>query len=508
MKYDVFISYSRADLCFEDNTINPDSIVSKVLKTLDNNNISYWIDLDGIYCGNEFAEKIALAIEESRVFLFISTQTSNNSKWTAREIGCAANIDYPIIPFRVNSDPYPTKIRLFLAHLDFIDYHKLGDKSYEELVASINRHLVVIKEKEAEEQRKQELASEKHKAEERQKLELIKMQTQFDAKCSLIQDEIAAKQAKLQSLLQSMKEFGLDTSDYDEVHQIKMQEDVEKKEQENIRLKGEIEHLLQACEELKRIVKDKSNEIINIEQRYAELDITYRNLLIDIKEGDCNEEKFLVKNYRTKGYMFLFMLTSIVLLLAIIPLYIAYDSKLDYGRYMYREYHDVKEVNDSLTNQIKKSIVPIVIKDIEFCTYRYMHEKEFTYLRHNGPYSYKKGYDKGDEGRQQLSGGVHIRIRLMYKSLENISLNFKYRLINPDGSLQRNYTDSDIKNISFRKGNDNTIILDYYGYCPKDGRYKIEMYYNEICVGSVQFNMIKRNSEKEKSDSTDSPYIR
>lgn len=60
MQYDVFISYSRKDT----------PIAEKICKALDDANITYFIDRQGIGGGLEFPKVIANAILESRLFLF------------------------------------------------------------------------------------------------------------------------------------------------------------------------------------------------------------------------------------------------------------------------------------------------------------------------------------------------------------------------------------------------------------------------------------------------------
>ena len=46
--YDVFISYSRSDYKNHDGDIIPNNVISKIKKILDENDITYWIDENGI----------------------------------------------------------------------------------------------------------------------------------------------------------------------------------------------------------------------------------------------------------------------------------------------------------------------------------------------------------------------------------------------------------------------------------------------------------------------------
>ena len=54
LKRNVFISYSRHDYIDEYGNVIPQNCVSKILETLDKNDITYWIDKEGIYSGAEF----------------------------------------------------------------------------------------------------------------------------------------------------------------------------------------------------------------------------------------------------------------------------------------------------------------------------------------------------------------------------------------------------------------------------------------------------------------------
>ena len=81
MQYDVFISYSRKDT----------PIAEKICKALDDANITYFIDRQGIGGGLEFPKVIANAILESRLFLFLASENSYTSKFTSSEITFAFN---------------------------------------------------------------------------------------------------------------------------------------------------------------------------------------------------------------------------------------------------------------------------------------------------------------------------------------------------------------------------------------------------------------------------------
>lgn len=135
-QYDVFVSYSRADLV---GTNGKENAVSHILSLLDSKGISFWIDMNGIYSGQVFTETITNAIQRSRLFIFLSSRHSNTSEWTAREIFEAVDEGKTIIPVCLDNWQYSSSFRMILRPLDRIDYYK-GDQD-EQLVKSIRNVL-------------------------------------------------------------------------------------------------------------------------------------------------------------------------------------------------------------------------------------------------------------------------------------------------------------------------------------------------------------------------------
>lgn len=112
IKYDVFISYSRKDK----------KTVIDFCEELSKAGISYWLDNHGISNGEEFKSVIVKAIEESAVFIFISSKSSNESQWTAKEIGIAVARNKHIIPLKLDNSPYNKSVEFDLINVDFVDY--------------------------------------------------------------------------------------------------------------------------------------------------------------------------------------------------------------------------------------------------------------------------------------------------------------------------------------------------------------------------------------------------
>ena len=124
MKYDVFISYSRQDYVDERGVVKADSPVKAILDILDAHQISYWFDKEGIYSGSEFVEVIANAIADSKMMLFVSSERSNESIYTAGEIFEAIENNKLIIPIKIDGSKYNKKFKLLLNPLDYIDITK------------------------------------------------------------------------------------------------------------------------------------------------------------------------------------------------------------------------------------------------------------------------------------------------------------------------------------------------------------------------------------------------
>jgi len=135
-KYDVFISYSRKD--YEDNgEVIPGNPISAIIDMLDSNHISYWFDKEGIYSGSKFIEVINEAILASKMLIFISSKSSNTSKWTAGEILLASDADMAILPVKIDDSGYSSKFNLVIRPLDFVDYYGSESESLERIKNSV-----------------------------------------------------------------------------------------------------------------------------------------------------------------------------------------------------------------------------------------------------------------------------------------------------------------------------------------------------------------------------------
>ena len=141
LKRNVFISYSRHDYIDEYGNVIPGNCVSRILETLDKNDITYWIDKEGIYSGDDFKGILASAIEQADVFVFISSESSNKSEWTAKEINVAVYEKKVIIPVRIDDAKYNSSVKFDLVGLDFINYQSNPELALSELVKSIKNQI-------------------------------------------------------------------------------------------------------------------------------------------------------------------------------------------------------------------------------------------------------------------------------------------------------------------------------------------------------------------------------
>lgn len=129
----VFISYSRKDY----------KEICGVCDLLNQMNLSYWIDVDGTYSGENFKSVIVDAIEKCDLVLFISSANSNISNNVAKEISIADKLGKTILPIRIDDTPYAKAIEYDLIGIDYIDYGERSFASLEKLRKSILARLLM-----------------------------------------------------------------------------------------------------------------------------------------------------------------------------------------------------------------------------------------------------------------------------------------------------------------------------------------------------------------------------
>lgn len=132
-KYDVFISYSRKDT----------SVANQICNALDIAGITYFIDRQGIGGGMEFPEILANAILGSRLFLFLASNNSYESKFTNSEITFAFNekAKESIIPYIIDGSVLPVNLRLVFSGINWRNKseHPINSTLVHDILALLGR---------------------------------------------------------------------------------------------------------------------------------------------------------------------------------------------------------------------------------------------------------------------------------------------------------------------------------------------------------------------------------
>lgn len=111
MTYDVFISYSRKD----------SEIANKIYKTLIDNGISCFMDLEGISGGADFPTVLAEAIMSARLMLYLASEHSYASEFTQKELTFAVNNKGSrfIFPLIIDNSELPKNLEFLLSNINW-----------------------------------------------------------------------------------------------------------------------------------------------------------------------------------------------------------------------------------------------------------------------------------------------------------------------------------------------------------------------------------------------------
>ncbi len=183
-KYDIFISYSRRD----SETVLP------VVKNLESEGYTVWIDVYGIESNEQFKEKIVSVIENSTVMIFFSSKDSNNSSYTAKEIGIAISRQKPIIPIKLDNTRYNRSVEFDLININFLDYAASPQITMEKLLQTLEKYCG---------KSKQQLEEERQL-----RLKQAKLQLKYD----MLQEQIQQLCSMRAALLEEMRACGMDVA--------------------------------------------------------------------------------------------------------------------------------------------------------------------------------------------------------------------------------------------------------------------------------------------------------
>lgn len=206
-QYDVFISYGRRDYerdYMQDGVkvkeLIPHNPIIQIANALREAGISCWYDQEGV--SSNFLKYIKQMIDTSRVMVFVSSEYSNQSQYTADEIAHATQLRMPIIPIKIDGAEFNEEFALGLASKNTIDIYPTNpDKALQELIKCVKKSLDVIKKED--ERIEKENARAKHIDEINAKLALI---SQKEAEANVMRQELRTHIAECEDR-QIRKEF-------------------------------------------------------------------------------------------------------------------------------------------------------------------------------------------------------------------------------------------------------------------------------------------------------------
>lgn len=111
-KYNIFVSYSRADI----------DIVRKLVDDIHaKSKARCWVDWNGIESGDQFVDVIINAIDKVNTVLFILSDNSMSSEFARKEIEYARNTGKKIVPVVVDGGKLRGWFLFFFGLVDYID---------------------------------------------------------------------------------------------------------------------------------------------------------------------------------------------------------------------------------------------------------------------------------------------------------------------------------------------------------------------------------------------------
>jgi hypothetical protein len=128
----IFLSYSRAD----------DKFASALAEELRIGGHRVWVDVSGIGGGDDWQERIGMAIEASKLVLTILTPEAFDSPWVRRELSYADKEGKPVLPIVHKTCELPPWYELRFGGIQRLDLTgRLVADCREELLVSIQRIL-------------------------------------------------------------------------------------------------------------------------------------------------------------------------------------------------------------------------------------------------------------------------------------------------------------------------------------------------------------------------------
>ena len=138
MQYDVFISYSRKD----------SEVANRICKAFDEVGITYFIDRQGISGGFEFPTVLAEAIINCKIFLYLASRNSYESRFTQSEITFAFN-EKPkgsILPYIIDGSTMPPALRFVFSNINWrrLEEHPINTVLVDDLLHLLGKNRLII----------------------------------------------------------------------------------------------------------------------------------------------------------------------------------------------------------------------------------------------------------------------------------------------------------------------------------------------------------------------------
>lgn len=135
----VFISYSSLD----------SQAVDRVIRLLEQMQISYWKAPEMIPAGSSYAREIPQAIRDCTIFLLIVSQASQDSVWVEKEIDTAIHYRRTILPLKIDDEPMNDMFYFYLNNVQAISYHNNAAAAFQALEKRLKYLLADKKETDA-----------------------------------------------------------------------------------------------------------------------------------------------------------------------------------------------------------------------------------------------------------------------------------------------------------------------------------------------------------------------
>ena len=141
MQYDVFISYSRKDI----------EVANHICKAFDEVGITYFIDRQGISGGFEFPTVLAEAIINCKIFLYLASGNSYESRFTQSEITFAFN-EKPkgsILPYIIDGSTMPPALRFVFSSINWrrLEEHPINTVLVDDLLHLLGKKRLIVADK-------------------------------------------------------------------------------------------------------------------------------------------------------------------------------------------------------------------------------------------------------------------------------------------------------------------------------------------------------------------------